>query len=118
MRPSDWAADGSTILGDCRAVPGESTGICSIPAGEAAGPRLRVLVHDPTKNLFGPRYSPDQRWMSFVAVDVKGSTPARVYVAPVDGGPWIPISDGPSFDDKPRWAPDGRAVYFLSDRNG
>jgi hypothetical protein len=56
--------------------------------------------------------------MTFVSVDVRGSTPARVYIAPVDGGPWIPISDGQSFDDKPRWAPDGRAVYFLSDRNG
>ncbi len=118
MRPSDWSADGSTILGDCRAARGESAGICSIPAGGAADTRLRVLVHDPTKNLFGPRYSPDQRWISFVAVDVKGSTPAEVYVAPVDGGPWIPMSDGQSFDDKPRWAPDGRAVYFVSDRNG
>jgi Tol biopolymer transport system component len=118
LRPSDWAADGSTILGDCRSARGESTGICSIPARGGADLRLRVLVHDPTKNLFGPRFSPDQRWMSFVAVDVKGSTPARVYVAPVGGGPWIPISDGQSFDDKPRWAPDGRAVYFVSDRNG
>ncbi len=28
------------------------------------------------------------------------------------------MTDGQSFDDKPRWSPDGRAIYFVSDRNG
>jgi Tol biopolymer transport system component/DNA-binding winged helix-turn-helix (wHTH) protein len=120
FRPSDWSSDGATILGDCRSRPGEASGICVLPApGSApAVPGLRVLVHDPSKNLYGPRFSPDQRWISFVAVDVRGSTTSQIFIAPVSGGRWTPITDGQSFDDKVRWAPDGRMVYFVSDRDG
>ena len=119
LRPSDWWTDGRKILGDCRTAPGESMGICSIAApGSDRSSRLDVLVHDPTKHLYGPRLSPDQQWVSFVAVDVKGSTTSQVYVAPVAGGPWIPVTDGRTFDDKPRWTPDGQAIYFVSNRSG
>lgn len=119
FRPSDWSTDGRMILGDCRS-PGESMGIClvSLPGRAGADSAMQVLVHDPTRSLFGPRFSPDQRWVSFVAVDPKGSTVTRIYVAPAGGGPWIPITDGRSFDDKARWALDGRTVYFVSDRSG
>ena len=120
FRPSDWSSDSDMILGDCRSRPGEPRGICLLPApgSAAAEAGLRVLVRDASKNLYGPRFSPDQRWVSFVAVDVAGSTASRIYVAPVAGGPWIPLTEGRSFDDKARWAPDGRAVYFVSDQDG
>jgi hypothetical protein len=122
LRPSDWSVDGKTIVGDCRSAAGESMGICSVsvpaPEDSKAAPRLNVLVRDPSKHLFGPRLSPDQRWISFVAVDVNGSTNARVYVAPVNGGPWVAITEGDSFADKARWSPDGRTLYYVSDRTG
>ena len=28
------------------------------------------------------------------------------------------ITDGLHWDDKPRWAPDGRTIYFVSNRSG
>ena len=120
LRPSDWSDDGRTLLGDCRAVAGEAMGICSIavPGVGDAPSGLHVLFHDPARNLYGPRFSPDHRWVSFVAVDVDGSSTSRVYLAPIAGGAWIPLTDGRSFDDKARWAPDGRTVYFISDRDG
>jgi Tol biopolymer transport system component/DNA-binding winged helix-turn-helix (wHTH) protein len=120
FRPSDWSLDGRTILGDCRPAQGGAVSVCAIPAPAAASgsARPRTLMIDESLHLFGPRFSPDQRWISFVAVDRKGSTSSRLFVAPVGGGPWIPITDGRSFDDKARWAPDGRAIYFVSDRNG
>jgi hypothetical protein len=30
----------------------------------------------------------------------------------------IRITDGDAYDDRPRWSPDGRLVYFLSTRGG
>jgi len=30
----------------------------------------------------------------------------------------IPLLDPGHWDDKPRWSPDGKAIYFLSDRQG
>jgi Tol biopolymer transport system component/DNA-binding winged helix-turn-helix (wHTH) protein len=120
FRPSDWANDGETILGDCRPTSDQTTGICVIPtsSADAAGDAARVLLHRPGSNLYGPRFSPDERWISFVAVDAKGSRTSRLYVAPASGGAWIPITDGTAFDDKARWAPDGRTIFFVSDRGG
>lgn len=65
-----------------------------------------------------PRFFPDQRWISFVAIDETVSDASRVYVVPASGGAWMAMTDGRSFDDKPRWAPDGRTLYFVSSRNG
>ncbi len=31
---------------------------------------------------------------------------------------WIAVSNGSSWDDKPRWSPDGNLLYFTSDRDG
>jgi hypothetical protein len=56
--------------------------------------------------------------VSFIAApDLSRST---VFVSPAAGGPWIPLTptDDHYFEDKPRWAPDGRTVYFLSNRTG
>jgi hypothetical protein len=41
-----------------------------------------------------------------------------LFVVPVGGGPWVQITDGKQWDDKPRWSPDGKVIYFLSDRIG
>ena len=110
----------NTLLGDCRMAPGDAMSICSMSApGDASGAATtRVLVHDSTHHLFNPRFSPDRRWIAFVAIDAKGSTTSHVYVVRADGGPWTPITDGTSFDDKPRWARDGLSLYFVSDRTG
>jgi Tol biopolymer transport system component len=120
FRPSDWTNDGTTILGDCRPTSDRTTGICVVPAsrGDAASRAAKVLVHKPGSNLYNPRFSPDERWISFVAVDSRGSRTARLFVAPANGGEWIPVTDGHAFDDKARWAPDGRTILFLSDRGG
>jgi hypothetical protein len=37
---------------------------------------------------------------------------------PAAGGPWTRITDGKHWDDKPRWSPDGRKIYFVSGRGG
>ena len=64
------------------------------------------------------RFSPDERWISFMAVDRGQRDVSTIYVMPAAGGPWIPITDGANYDDKPRWSPDGRAIYYLSARDG
>lgn len=43
--------------------------------------------------------------------------PAPQKVTPAEDE-WIPVTDGSTFDDKPRWSPDGRMIYFTSDRDG
>ena len=42
----------------------------------------------------------------------------RSIVIPAAGGAWRRITDGKHWDDKPRWSPDGRTIYFVSRRGG
>src|ERR1700682_6545683 len=37
---------------------------------------------------------------------------------PAAGGEWTRITEGKHWDDKPRWSPDGRTIYFVSGRSG
>jgi hypothetical protein len=39
-------------------------------------------------------------------------------VIPASGGPWTPLSEAALWADQARWAPDGRAIYFISNRSG
>jgi Tol biopolymer transport system component/DNA-binding winged helix-turn-helix (wHTH) protein len=117
--PSDWSADGTALLGSCRLAPPDPMAVCLLTIESAHEPAsVQLLARDATKNLWVPRFSPDQRWVTFVAVDVEGGATSRIYAAPASGGAWTPITDGRSFDDKPRWSPDGRTIYFISSRDG
>jgi WD40-like Beta Propeller Repeat len=41
-----------------------------------------------------------------------------LYVTLASGGPRIQLTDGKHFDDKPRWSPDGKMIYFVSGHGG
>ena len=42
----------------------------------------------------------------------------RLYTLPIDGGEVKPITNGLPFDSQPRYAPDGKMIAFISDRDG
>ena len=53
-----------------------------------------MIAADPAKNVFEARFSPDQRWISFIAVETADARVSRIYVVPVSGGEWRPITEG------------------------
>lgn len=82
--------------------------------------RRTALLEHAKYRLWNPRFSPDDRWVSFNATEPGRS---RIFVAPVrDPGAvpeqeWITIADT-GWDDKPRWSPDGNTLYLVSERDG
>ena len=114
----DWSADGQWILGNSeRPTPGRfSIGLFATAAAPQA--QMRVLVSDPESNLWQARYSPNQRWISFVAIKALDAAIATIHAVPAAGGEWTRVTEGRYWDDKPRWAPDGRTLYFISNRAG
>ena len=100
--------------------------ITSEPDGmrlQAAAPHAetaaRRIISDPKHDLYQPHFSSNARWIVFGA----GANSARfaestLYVVPATGGAWTRITDGKHWDDKPRWSPDGRTIYFVSGRGG
>ena len=121
MQASDWSKDGQAILGSCRFSQSEKYATCLVPVSsgnEADESPVQVIASDPKRNLYNQRFSPDQRWITFLAHDLLYASTSTVYVIPTGGGTWRAITEGASFDDKPRWGPDGRILYFVSNRTG
>ena len=66
--------------------------------------------------VFAPAWSPDGTRVAFVAWRTGGWR--DILIAPVDGGPAEEITHDRALDDNPRFSPDGRYLYFTSDRTG
>jgi Tol biopolymer transport system component len=65
-----------------------------------------------------PRWSPDGRRIAFWANDNAGKR--DIYTVSSEGGidTVVPVTSDDALDWNPVWAPDGRYLFFSSDRNG
>lgn len=76
-----------------------------------------IAAQHAQQSLNNARFSPNQRWVSFTASDIRAGR-STVYVRPVDGETMTAITDGQAFEDKAHWSADGRTLYFVSNRGG
>ena len=68
-----------------------------------------------------PQVSPDGRWVAFsaVKVDLKANTRTpHLWVVPMTGGEEKQLTSGPAGEDRPRWAPDGKHLAYISSQGG
>ena len=113
--PTSWSLDTKRLL--YVVFPQAHIGLLDFAAGFGGD-----VVSHPKNSLWQGEFSPDDRWVAFMAG--AGST-GLIYLVPADAlrhspspGTWIAISDGETWDDKPRWSPDGNLLYFISERDG
>jgi Tol biopolymer transport system component/DNA-binding winged helix-turn-helix (wHTH) protein len=118
---SDWSPDGKYILATLETSEHDRTETWMLPAGVAGGRDSvsRKIVSDPAGYIYQSHFSPDGRWIVFEDVkDTPMGIKSSLFAIPASGGSWIRITDGNQWDDKPRFGPDGRTVYFVSGRSG
>jgi len=118
--PWDWSLDSEWILGNSRHLPPRKSVIWLLPLSSAphAETRARIVASDPEHDLDDPHLSPDGRWIAFKATEAAGGVPSTIYVVAASGGDWVRITEGKYWDDRPRWSPDSKTIYFASSRTG
>jgi Tol biopolymer transport system component/DNA-binding winged helix-turn-helix (wHTH) protein len=111
---SDWCPDGKSLLTAAR------DGIWLVPMTSAsrAEAAAKKIASNPAYHLHQAHMSPDGQWIVFNAQTNSPNTVSSLFVVPAPGGPWTRITDGKHWDDKPRWSPDGRTIYFVSRPGG
>jgi serine/threonine protein kinase/Tol biopolymer transport system component len=114
--PYDWSPDHRTLLHNCP--PPSPPSLCETSRDAASLDGMKQILVDPEYSLWQGRYSPDGRWISFTAQSRKVVGASILGVVPASGGKWMPLTAETLWVDKPRWGPDGRLIYFLSNRGG
>jgi len=118
--PRDWFGDGKRLLAITTRPDGKRWKIWEVPLAGAphAESQARVIASDPDHNFYVPQLSPDDRWIGCIKVKADEPGLSAVCVAPAAGGEITQVTSGKFYDDKVRWSPDGRTIYFLAPRDG
>ena len=91
-----------------------------------SGGTVRPLIGgaDPANRMqFSGRFSPDGRWVA-LCLGARESSERRIFVVPNGGGralkdqEWVPVSEDQATDREPVWSPDGKRLFFISERDG
>jgi Tol biopolymer transport system component/DNA-binding winged helix-turn-helix (wHTH) protein len=116
----DWSPNGKQLLltQETSDYTIQISTLSAIPLRHSE-PAFRKIAAKADHNLWQPHFSPDGRWVVFLDQSTHlASTQSIIQVTSATGGPWIPVTDGKFWDDKPQWAADGKTLYFLSRQGG
>jgi eukaryotic-like serine/threonine-protein kinase len=112
-----WSPDGRSL-----AYALEHVGVSPLNV-ESAGPGLWTLDLETNEHrelvasdAVLPDWSPNGRWIAYTA-RTEG-TLSSIWIVPAEGGPSSRVTDDGGNDWGATWSPDGRFLYFSSDRGG
>jgi hypothetical protein len=114
VQPHDWSPDGASILVSWMR-PRQSTvlALWRLSAAPHADKEATLVAREAGQDLWQGRFSPNGRWISFLAVTRQT---AVVCVVPgtartARAADWTCLTDRAIWTDKPRWSSDGKLLY-------
>jgi Tol biopolymer transport system component/DNA-binding winged helix-turn-helix (wHTH) protein len=118
--PSGWTRDGRSVLANGSRYGNGKFALARVPLASAptAERNASVLVSSSERGLWNATESPDGRWVCYQGSDIIQGRDSVLFVIPAAGGTPRVLAGTGEWDDYPRWAEDGRHIYFVSMRGG
>jgi eukaryotic-like serine/threonine-protein kinase len=113
--PNGWKPDGTAVL--CRRTSPSTLYLVDIATGEQ-----KDLIRSANGEVFSGFFSADGEWIIFGKR--ASSEHTQLLAAPFRNGTaagpdqWVSLTDGAFDDNKPQLSPNGKVLYFTSNRDG
>jgi len=114
LQTYDWSPDGKQILA-CFNRKDETIQIVLVSAADGSVRVLKTLDDYYPKNMC---FSPDGRYIAYDFPPEAYFPERDISLLSIDGGGLIPLIEHPADDIVLGWAPDGKNIFFASDRTG
>src|ERR1019366_125713 len=104
--PWDWSPDGQGIVASARPADSPTNALWLYPVSAAphADAQRHLLASSRDHDVWGGRFSPDGRWVTFEAGGIYLISAALgIYLISVNGGEWRPIVQDGYWNEKPCW---------------
>ena len=112
-----WSPDGAQILIGTEKIPQPSTRPTKSQLWKLdlkTGERHRISEGDALQ----PTFSPHQKRIAYWSRPDRYGQREHILTIPAGGGEAVAVTDGSSTDLNPVWSPDGKYLYFSSNRGG
>jgi Tol biopolymer transport system component/pimeloyl-ACP methyl ester carboxylesterase len=112
-----WSPDGERILVGTEKIPQPSTRptksqlwMINVKTNE------RQLISE--GDALQPNFSPHRQRITYWSRPSRAGQRENIWTIPADGGEAVAVTNGSTTDLNPIWSPDGRYLYFSSNRGG
>jgi Tol biopolymer transport system component/serine/threonine protein kinase/Flp pilus assembly protein TadD len=112
-----WSLDGGTILIGTEKIPQPSTRPTKSELWKIdvnTNQRVRISEGDALQPVFSPR----QKRIAYWSRPDRYGQREHIWTVPANGGEAVAVTDGSFTDLNPVWSPDGKYLYFSSNRGG
>jgi len=112
-----WSPDGAAILVGTEKIPQPSTRPTKSQLWKIdlkTGQRERISEGDALQ----PAFSPNQKRIAYWSRPDRYGQREHIWTIPAGGGQPVAVTDGSTTDLNPVWSPDGKYLYFTSNRGG